>query len=318
MDPEIVNRLRCPVCAGTLAPATAGTAHALRCPRGHSFDVARQGYVNLLAGRTPHAGDSAAMVAARAAFLAAGHYDVVSAALADAAVRALADRRPAASAPTDRAPADTTPHGTEPVPAAPTGPASADGAYPLVVEPGAGTARHLAAVLAALPDAVGLALDVSKPALRRAARAHPRAGAALADTWQRLPLADASVAVLLNVFAPRNGAEFHRVLDPTGTLLVVTPVADHLAELVDALDLLRVDPAKAERVAGSLAGRFTEIGTTEHRARLTLTRPEVETLVGMGPSAWHADPARLAARIAALAEPVTVTVAVRLSRYRPA
>ena len=47
------------------------------------------------------------------------------------------------------------------------------------------------AVLAALPDAVGLALDVSKPALRRAARAHPRAAAALADTWQRLPLADA-------------------------------------------------------------------------------------------------------------------------------
>ncbi|MFE0589478.1 putative RNA methyltransferase [Micromonospora echinospora] len=301
VDPEIVNRLRCPVCAGTLAPATAGTAHALRCPRGHSFDVARQGYVNLLAGRTPHAGDSAAMVAARADFLAAGHYDVVSSALADAAVRALAEHRPDGGPPTP--PADPVPTG---------------GAYPLVVEPGAGTARHLAAVLAALPDAVGLALDVSKPALRRAARAHPRAGAALADTWQRLPLADASVAVLLNVFAPRNGAEFHRVLDPNGTLLVVTPVAEHLAELVDALDLLRVDPAKAERVAGSLAGHFTEIGTTEHRARLTLTRPEAETLVGMGPSAWHADPARLAARIAALAEPVTVTVAVRLSRYRPA
>ncbi|WP_416901161.1 putative RNA methyltransferase [Micromonospora echinospora] len=316
MDPEIVNRLRCPVCAGTLAPATAGTAHALRCPHGHSFDVARQGYVNLLAGRTPHAGDSAAMVAARADFLAAGHYDVVSSALADAAARALAKHRPAVGPPTS--PADPVP--ADPVPAdpTPTGTVSTGGAYPLVVEPGAGTARHLAAVLAARPDAVGLALDVSKPALRRAARAHPRAGAALADTWQRLPLADASVAVLLNVFAPRNGAEFHRILDPAGTLLVVTPVAEHLAELVDALDLLRVDPAKAERVAGSLAGHFTETGTTEHRARLTLTRPEVETLVGMGPSAWHADPTRLAARIAALAEPVTVTVAVRLSRYRPA
>lgn len=285
VDPEIVNRLRCPVCAGPLGSATAGTAQALRCPRGHSFDIARQGYVNLLTGRTPHTGDSAAMVAARADFLAAGHYDPVSAALADAAVRARSG--------------------------------ATGGPYPLVVEPGAGTGRHLATVLTALPDAVGLALDVSKPALRRAARTHPRAGAALADTWQRLPLADASVAVLLNVFAPRNAAEFRRVLAPDGTLLVVTPVATHLAELVEALGLLRVDPAKADRVAAGLAGYFTEVETTEHRVPLALRRTEVETLVGMGPSAWHTDPARLAARIAALPEPVPVTAAVRLSRYRP-
>ncbi|MBM0235782.1 23S rRNA methyltransferase, partial [Micromonospora sp. STR1_7] len=185
------------------------------------------------------------------------------------------------------------------------------------VDAGAGTGRYLAAVLAALPDAVGLALDVSKPALRRAARAHPRAAAALADTWQRLPLADGSTAVLLNVFAPRNGPEFHRVLDPAGTLLVVTPAADHLTELVDALDLLRVDPDKADRVAASLGKHFTPVSSTVHRAELALTRTEVATLVGMGPSAWHTDPGALAARVAALPEPVRVTVAVRLDAHRP-
>ncbi|MEU8311156.1 putative RNA methyltransferase [Micromonospora sp. NPDC048169] len=282
MDDRILDRLRCPVCAEPLTETTAGTARALRCPRGHSFDMARQGYVNLLAGRTPHTGDSAEMVAARAGFLAAGHYDTVAAALATTAVRVA---------------------GVEP--------------YPLVVDAGAGTGHYLAAVLAALPDAAGLALDVSKPALRRAAKAHPRAAAALADTWQRLPLADRSTAVLLNVFAPRNGPEFHRVLDPGGALLVVTPAADHLTELVDALDLLRVDPDKAERVAGSLGARFTEESATGHRARLALTRAEVATLVGMGPSAWHADPQRLAARIAALPEPVPVTLSVRLTVHRP-
>lgn len=284
MDPRIVARLRCPVCGESLTEATAGTARALRCPRRHSFDLARQGYVNLLAGRAPHTGDSAEMVAARADFLAAGHYAPVAATLAAAA-------------------ADST-----------TGEGAA---YPLVVEPGAGTGWYLTAVLAALPDAVGLALDVSKPALRRAARAHPRAAAALADTWQRLPLADHCVAVLLNVFAPRNGPEFHRVLDPAGVLLVVTPAEDHLAELVDALDLLRVDPAKPDRVAGSLGGHFTEESTTVHRARPALTRTEVATLVGMGPSAWHTEPARLAERIAALPEPVPVTIAVRLGVHRP-
>lgn len=145
MDPRILDRLRCPVCGEPLAEATAGTTSALRCPRRHSFDIARQGYVNLLAGRAPHVGDSAEMVAARADFLAAGHYDLISAALSDAATEA-------ASRP----------------------PTSGFGAYPLVVDAGAGTGRYLGAVLAALPDAVGLALDVSKPALRRAARAHPR------------------------------------------------------------------------------------------------------------------------------------------------
>ncbi|MEU8253962.1 putative RNA methyltransferase [Micromonospora inaquosa] len=295
MDPRILDRLRCPVCGEPLAEATAGTARALRCPRRHSFDIARQGYVNLLAGRAPHSGDTVEMVAARADFLAAGHYDVISAALAAAATDAVG-RLPA----TVRA---------EPTPDFE--------AYPLVVDAGAGTGRYLGAVLAALPDAVGLALDVSKPALRRAARAHPRAAAALADTWQRLPLADASTAVLLNVFAPRNGAEFHRVLDPAGTLLVVTPDTDHLAELVAALDLLRVAPDKADRVTDSLGGHFTPVSSAVHRAELALTRPEAASLVGMGPSAWHTDPAALAARLAALPEPVRVTVAVRVDGYRP-
>ncbi|XTZ17737.1 putative RNA methyltransferase [Micromonospora echinospora] len=294
MHPDLLPHLRCPVCGQPMHQADAAPPRALRCPAGHSFDIARQGYVNLLTGRAPHVGDTAEMIAAREEFLAAGHYDPFSAALATAAARAVP--RPVRSG--DGA--------GEPV------------AYPdLVVDAGAGTGRYLAAVLDAVPTAVGLALDVSKPALRRAARAHPRAGAAVCDTWGRLPLADATVAVLVNVFAPRNGPEFCRVLRPDGALLVVTPTAEHLVELVDRLGLLRVDPTKGARVAGSLAGHFELIGQSTHRHRLQLTREEVRTLVGMGPSAWHSDPTRLTARIAALPEPVTVTAAVRLTRYRP-
>ncbi|MEG3634732.1 putative RNA methyltransferase [Micromonospora palythoicola] len=302
MDSRVVARLRCPVCHDPLTEAVVGGSRSLRCPRRHSFDIARQGYVNLLTGRAPHSGDTAEMVAARAEFLSTGHYDVISTALADAADAGLADAALATAA--DAGLADAAP---DPV----------AGAYPLVVDAGAGTGRHLAAVLTAVPGTVGLALDIAKPALRRAARAHPGITAALADTWQRLPLADASTALLLNVFAPRNGAEFRRVIAPGGRLLVVTPADDHLTELVAALDLLRVDPAKADRVAASLAGHFTEESTTVHRRELTLSRTEVTTLVGMGPSAWHTDPAGLAARIDTLGEPVRVTVAVRLGTYRP-
>jgi len=261
--------LRCPVCGQRLDRAD---DQALRCRQGHSFDIARQGYVNLTAGRSPHPGDSAEMIADRSTFLAEGHYDFIARALAETA---RAD----------------------------------DG---LVLDAGTGTGDYLARVLDALPAATGLGIDVSKPALRRAARAHPRAGAALADLWRPLPLADASVAVLLNVFAPRNGPEFHRVLRPDGMLLVVTPAQDHLKELVETHGLIRVDPDKADRVAETLGSAWKAEATASHRRTLHLTAEAARTLIGMTPSARHVPPAEIrAADIAA-------TAAIDLTVYRPA
>lgn len=279
----MLTRLRCPVCAAraTSSPLTRdGTA--LRCPAGHSFDVARQGYVTLTTGRTPHTGDTAEMIAAREEFLGAGHYDFVIEALAEVARTS----------------------------------------YPgagLVVDAGAGTGRHLAGVLTMLPGADGLALDVSKPALRRAARRVP---AALADTWQRLPLADGAAGLVLNVFAPRNGAEFRRVLRADGRLLVVTPEPDHLRELVAARNLLTVDPDKPEKIARSLGGHFTETGASTHRRTLTLSPAEVDAVIGMGPSAWHtpsspAEATRQTAGATHAAGTGTVTAAIRIGVWQP-
>ena len=257
--------LRCPVCHDTLSRHE----QALRCPRGHSFDMARQGYADLSAGRLPHTGDSAAMVADRAAFLAAGHYAFVAEALAA--------------------------HRTG-------GP---------VLDAGTGTGDYLARFLDASPGATGLGLDVSKPALRRAAKAHPRAAAVLTDLWRPLPVADAVAGVILNVFAPRNGPEYRRVLRPDGVLLVVTPAADHLAELVAEHRLIQVDPAKAARVGGSLGGHFTLESTGTHRRELTLTAAEVRTLIGMTPSARHVPVDDLPTH------DLTVTAAVDVAVYRP-
>lgn len=264
--------LRCPVCGEALAQAG---EQALRCPRGHSFDIARQGYVNLTPGRSPHSGDTAEMIADRMAFLAKGHYDFIAQALAETAE-------------------------------------AGRGTGGLILDAGTGTGHYLARVLDAVPDAAGLGIDVSKPALRRAARSHPRAGAALADLWRPLPLADASVTVLLDVFAPRNGPEFRRVLRPDGVLLVVTPAPDHLAELVDAFGLIRVDPAKAERVADSLGAGLRAEARTTHRRSMRLTPAQTRTLIGMTPSARHIDPGGLAPH------DVDVTAAIDLTLYRPA
>ena len=279
MRREVVRHLVCPLCRGPLSLAN-GPRGPLTCPLRHSFDQARHGYVQLSAGPLTHAGDSAGMIAARAAFLGAGHYDMITDALRSAATSYW--RRG------------------------------------LVLDVGVGTGHHLSGVLDGLPDdAYGLGTDVSKPAARAAARAHARADAIVCDAWQPLPIADASVGLALNVFAPRPGREFARVLRPDGALLVVVPTAAHLSELIEPLGLLRVDPAKTDRVAEALDGTFTLEVQSGVSGRMSLSRPETAALVGMGPSAWHTDPAPLKAAIDALPEPATVTVSVTLSVYRP-
>jgi hypothetical protein len=85
------------------------------------------------------------------------------------------------------------------------------------------------------------------------------------------------------------------VLRPDGRLIVVTPAADHLGELVGPLDLLRVDPDKAARLAASLEPALRPVATAVHREQLALPRGDAGTLVGMGPHARHTTPAAVAA-----------------------
>ncbi|HEX5401449.1 MAG TPA: rRNA (guanine-N1)-methyltransferase [Pseudonocardiaceae bacterium] len=265
--------LTCPVCGLGLAHS----GGSLRCPTGHTFDIARQGYVNLLAGTgAARAGtaDTTEMVADRLAFLGAGHY----APLADV----VAEQVAALGCP--------------------------DG---LVADAGAGTGYYLAALLDRLPDAVGLALDVSPAALRRAARGHDRAGAAVWDVWRPWPVRDGAVAVLLNVFAPRNGLEFLRVLRSDGLLVVVTPGEGHLAELGRDSGLLGIDPRKAERLADTLAG-FEPVATKDLRYPMTLTAQDVRRVVGMGPAGHHDRPEH-----PEFAPPRQVTASFSVSAYRP-
>jgi 23S rRNA (guanine745-N1)-methyltransferase len=266
---EAVDLLRCPVCGGELSERDA----TLRCESGHSFDIARQGYVNLV----PGAGDTVAMVEARDAFLGEGHYRRLSAALEEDAAAV-----------------------------------SAPGA---VVDIGAGTGHHLARVLDTRPERIGLALDSSSAALRRAARAHPRAAAVGADAWQALPLRDGVAALILSVFAPRNAAEMARVLAPGGVLLAVTPTTRHLHELVGPLGLLSVPDEKADRLDTQLGSYFSLAERRPIEYSMFLTRDEAAQIVRMGPSAWHVDEQTVAERLALLPDPLPVTTSVTLSRY---
>ena len=195
-----MSQFRCPLCGDALAETPSG----LRCPAGHCFDRAREGYVNLLPVNRKHSklpGDDKVMVAARRAFLEKGWYRPLREALAALAAEL-------------------------------TGPA------PVVLDAGCGEGYYTAGVREALLDAGKapevLGIDISKAALQKAGKRCPGIAFAVASAY-RLPVADGSVELLLNVFSPLAIEEFRRVLAPGGAYLYAVPGAMHLWEMKEVL-----------------------------------------------------------------------------------
>lgn len=268
--------VRCPVCAGQVRLL----GSRLVCSRGHAFDIARHGYVNLVSGRPgPGTADSPGMVEARDRFLGRAHYRRI----ADAAA-SLAARRD------------------------PSGPG-------LIADLAGGTGYYLARVLDALPHRCGLCVDLSAAALRRAARSHPRAAAIGADVWRPLPLADGSAAHVLSVFGPRNAAETSRILVSDGTLIIAAPGTAHLRELRERLGLIGIDRHKRARITDAF-GDYAQVDETGVHMELELDHADLAALVSMGPSARHIVPTELTGRMLDLPASVTVTVDVQVSAWQ--
>lgn len=259
-----VDLLACPRCGEGVTLAE----RALRCRSGHGYDLARQGYVNLLDGPEPRNADTASMLAARTRVHASGLFEEVAADIAGTLV-----------------------------------------GRPRVLEVGAGTAHYLVRALGDDDHAVGIALDVSKTAARIAAKADPRVASVVADVWQRLPVQDHCLDAVLCVFAPRNLAEFARVLRPDGRLVVVTPKPEHLAGLRDAHGLLDVPPGKAGQLELAAAEFFELLATTGLLRTRGVDAGLAADLIAMGPNAFHRLPEDVQAG--------QVTIAVTIQVFRP-
>ena len=156
---------------------------------------------------------------------------------------------------------------------------------------------------------------MAKPAARRAARAHPRAAAVVCDVWRGLPIADGCADLVLDVFAPRNGAEFARVLRPGGTLVVVTPAPTTCASSSRRSACWRWIPTRSAACRSPLSRGCGPYIEQEYATRLALSHDDVTRLVAMGPSARHLPAPELARRVATLPQPMDVTAAVRVGRY---
>src|SRR4051812_14001587 len=216
--------LVCPV-RGCGEPLARGE-RSYACSRGHSFDLARSGYLNLLQPqdrRSPNAGDSKEAVAARQRFLAAGYEAPFVQALLET-VAALG--------------------------------ISAGSA---VLDVGCGTGFHLGA-LAAVEDIEAHGTDLSVPAIELAAKGHKEALFVVANADRFLPYAAGSFDLAMSLTARRNSPELRRVLAPKGVLLVAVPGEDDLAELREAVLGRRVLRDRAETTAEALQEDFTLAG----------------------------------------------------------
>ncbi|MGG5172521.1 putative RNA methyltransferase [Pseudarthrobacter sp. J1738] len=278
MPSTAFSLLLCPLCGARFSAETEESS--LSCGSGHRFDLAKQGYVNFLTGKgTAFAADSAVMAAARANFLEAGHYQELA-------------QRIAAKVPI------TVDH------------------TPVVLDAGTGTGYYLHKVLQN-HAATAVALDISKFALRRAARLNPQAANVVWDIWQPLPLEAASVDMVMVVFAPRNASEFARVLRTDGILVVVTPGPNHLREIAQAADLLGIEHDKLKRLDTTMNQAFSLQSREELCIPLELSPAQTVDLARMGPAGHHLDDSRAEELTRRLESSTTVHAEFVISTYLP-
>jgi 23S rRNA (guanine745-N1)-methyltransferase len=224
----------------------------LKCAHAHTFDIAKEGYVNLL--RKKQIGDAKEMVQARRSFLERGFYQPLADTLNTLGSAYLHEH-----------------------------------AQPLnVLDAGCGEGYYLGRLQQSLSQqSCLLGLDVAKDAIRMAAKRYPSASFAVANLKERLVLADECIHVLLNIFAPRNPAEFARVMVQAGRLIVVIPGVEHMAQLRATLPLLQIEENKQQHVVEQFTPHFTLLDVVPVSYELDLQGEEVQQLVMMTPNYWH-------------------------------
>lgn len=224
----------CPVCSEKLERID----NCLKCENAHSFDISRQGYVNLLlsqqSSKKRH-GDDKLMVAARRDFLEKGYYSFLKDEICTLAVSFC----PPGGAVLDAG--------------------CGEGYY---------TAAAARALTAAGKNAAACGIDISKSAAALTAK---RGGieAAVAGVFD-IPCADSSFDAVLNIFSPLADAEYRRVLKPGGVLIRAVPLVDHLMGLKRAIyDTARENVPEPEKLDG-----FELVKRVELKRNLVLENAE--------------------------------------------
>lgn len=230
-----------------------------RCANGHSFDLAKEGYVNLLLAQHKNSkepGDNKQMVNGRRAFLQQGFYQPLADAISNIFNQHLATL--------------------------------ADQDLVRFFDAGCGEGYYMGQVSQSCSQAdihiEFSGLDISKFAVQKAAKKYPENHFAVASTFQ-LPLESCSQDAVLQIFAPSSEQEVHRVLKNGGIWITVNPASQHLHQIKQAL----YDTPTEHKIRELLPEGFE----FSHQTNLSLTflltdASQRENLLMMTPYYWTA------------------------------
>lgn len=240
--------LMCPVCRQSLDL----NEKTWRCERGHSYDIAKQGYVNLHVVQHKHSknpGDTPESVDARRAFLQGGYYQPLQ-----HAVVALLKQLDVKT----------------------------------VLDIGCGEGYYTSAMQQVVEQCVGV--DIAKNAVQRAAKLNTEV-TWVVGTGATLPVLDQSMDACTSLFSPIPQAEIARILKDDGYLIVVTPASEHLYAMREAL-FEQVNPHIPEKFVEQLQDLFELKQEQIINAPFVLDQQALKNLIAMTPYAYKASPER--------------------------
>ncbi|TYR48545.1 methyltransferase domain-containing protein [Acinetobacter baumannii] len=238
----------CPVCRQRLELVS----KTWRCEQGHSYDIAKQGYVNLHVVQHKHSknpGDTPESIDARRAFLQGGYYQP----LQQAIVHLLKDLK-----------------------------------AKMVLDIGCGEGYYTSAMQQIVEQCIGV--DIAKNAVQRAAKLNDKV-TWVVGTGATLPVIDQSMDVCTSLFSPIPQTEILRVLKDDGYLIVVTPATDHLYAMREAL-FEQVNPHTPQKFVEQLQDLFELKEQQVIEAPLVLDQQALKNLIAMTPYAYKASPER--------------------------
>lgn len=253
----LASMFQCPVCAGAMNVVQ---RKSLVCSQNHTFDFAKQGYLNLLTRPANSPYDKELFEARHRTIMETQLY----APLHDALSRWIEEFAQGWDSPVR------------------------------IADLGCGEGSHLASVIGGR-NVIGVGLDISKEGILAAAKRYSDFIWLVGDL-AKLPFRDGTFHVLLNMLSPANYKEFRRVVMPGGVVLKVVPRSDYLQELREAFfDAQDKKEYHNEDTVSLFAEHFSEMNLHTFRYTIELSAEALAPLVQMTPLSWSADQGRVEA-----------------------
>ena len=230
---------------------------SLKCNNRHSFDIAKFGYVNLAPQIKQSTNYDKENFQNRQQILEAGFYQAILEGVSD-----LLAANPSAKT---------------------------------VLDIGCGEGFYSRKLQESHPDKTFYAFDISKDSVQIAAKSEPN----WAVNWfvgdlARLPIKDASMDILLDIFSPANYGEFRRVLSKDGILIKVIPTENHLKEIRQKVqDQLTKKDYSNQDIKNHFQEHFTILSSQTASLTKSITAEQLQALLSMTPLLFHIDQSKI-------------------------